>query len=295
MGANSSTSRGPAGRDGEKDCHILLLGMTGAGKTSFFNFICAMKEIKRMVGQKQLPNQPLENRNREQAESGAAKTESQTDKATTYSLKGYLPRRAVKIVDCPGFGDTRGFLKDEEHCDKIVEEICNQRWLNAIVLVVKGTDKRIPGQLRYVLMRITSVLPKTILRQTIVVYTHCDITTVEFDHDALTQFFGAKIPQDRVLYVDNPFALMCNLNKPEVKSNPRLLKRLQDKVGKAFEEVVEDVEEIMTRVSSFPRISSSYFKELHDAKKTMEKEGVFMKQRLLKIEEEKKGAGKAKG
>jgi len=82
--------------------------------------------------------------------------------------------------------------------------------------------------LSYVLSRVTSVLPRKILSQTVVVYTNCRSDAQRnFCHEDLAKYFVDSIPPERVLHIDNPFALMNNLSKPKVQNNPKELKKLK--------------------------------------------------------------------
>merc|ERR1719401_280593 len=109
MGSGASTEAPKApGMDGNKNCHALLLGMTGSGKTSFLNFVCSYRQMKAYLNkQVPMPENPLPTRNLTSAERNASKDESQTDEAITYTIKRLLKDRDLKIIDCPGFGDTR--------------------------------------------------------------------------------------------------------------------------------------------------------------------------------------------
>merc|ERR1712113_587826 len=113
----------------------------------------------------------------------------------------------------------------------IVHAIIQQRWLNAIVLVINGRDPRIAATMKYVLSRITSVVPNKILSQVFVIYTNCEsICDRNFVHAELGYYFHQQIPKERTFYIDNPFSQMDKFQWPEVKSDPEIKKMLKDKI-----------------------------------------------------------------
>ena len=58
---------------------------------------------------------------------------SKTSDATCYKIK--LGEVSLFIVDTPGFGDTRGSKKDEEHSSKIKEKILELNGVNCIMII----------------------------------------------------------------------------------------------------------------------------------------------------------------
>ena len=130
------------------------------------------------------------------------KMASKTSAATTYAITHN--RRTIKIIDTPGFGDSRGFDVDKEHAKKIINAIEEATYINAIVLVVNGRDSRMTASLKYVLQEIASMMPQKVLKNTLAVLTNAvSVLDLNFDVKELDKFFNFDVP---FRCVDNPVA-----------------------------------------------------------------------------------------
>jgi hypothetical protein len=54
-------------------------------------------------------------------------------------------------MDTPGLGDTRGIDQDDKNIDNILQTITMTPELNAIVIMMNGTDGRLSERILYVL------------------------------------------------------------------------------------------------------------------------------------------------
>ena len=57
--------------------------------------------------------------------------------------------RKLRIIDTPGFGDTKGIVKDKENFFKVIEYIKQFEGLSAICVLLKPNDSRLNLQFRY--------------------------------------------------------------------------------------------------------------------------------------------------
>ena len=128
----------------DKSKVILLVGKTGDGKSTFINAIVniysgiQLEDNFRYI----LANEPNEN-----------EIESNTKDITIYKIrpKEGLDFPPLKIVDTPGFGDTKGIEEDMKHIEKfqsIFENILID--INCICFIIKSTTCREDSYQKYV-------------------------------------------------------------------------------------------------------------------------------------------------
>ena len=148
---------------------ILLVGETGSGKTTLLNsLVNAVMEVKfedpfRYVIIKE--------------ETGRGQHESQTSDVTIYYL---LPPKGskippLKIVDTPGFGDTRGLEEDEKIFEKISDVFKNKiDIINAICFVAKSSGNRLSSREEYIYNKVLNLFGNDIKENFVFMLTFCD-------------------------------------------------------------------------------------------------------------------------
>ncbi len=109
---------------------ILMLGGTGAGKTSFLNLLnnvtLATQSITNIKTLKAFNKAELENLN-------GGSMSSKTSDAARYEFDiGYA---RFTVIDTPGFGDTRGELIDAENFEKIKKIVLDEQGINCVCIV----------------------------------------------------------------------------------------------------------------------------------------------------------------
>uniref|UniRef100_A0A8K9UCD1 Fibronectin type-III domain-containing protein n=2 Tax=Oncorhynchus mykiss TaxID=8022 RepID=A0A8K9UCD1_ONCMY len=151
---------------------ILLLGATGAGKTTLVNVM-----INYILGVKwedcyrfKLINEVT---NRSQAE-------SQTVVVTSYELynqPGFQIPYSLTIIDTPGFGDTRGMAHDKLVTQKVKDFLCNPLGINhidAVCFVVQAPLVRLSPSQRYIFDSILSIFGKDVAENILMLVTFVD-------------------------------------------------------------------------------------------------------------------------
>ncbi|KAJ3101747.1 hypothetical protein HDU97_001097 [Phlyctochytrium planicorne] len=73
--------------------------------------------------------------------------ESHTKICMQYNF--FIYGRKVIFIDCPGFLDTKGCVKDQENAEHIVNFICNSKCLSAALLVMKPNEERITSEMMF--------------------------------------------------------------------------------------------------------------------------------------------------
>ena len=143
---------------------IMLLGLTGAGKTTFIDaFINFVFDI-RFEDENRLRLVSLTKEEREKQDKQA---HSQTDHIVVYKIKA-LPEMNINhdltIIDSPGFGDTRGVDYDKKLMQNIEDLFKSKKVdsLDAIGFVAKAGDARLTAQQKYIFESILHIFGKDV-------------------------------------------------------------------------------------------------------------------------------------
>ena len=79
-----------------------------------------------------------------------------TDDVNIYNIKPHGNIPFIKIIDTPGFGDTRGIAQDKIIRDKIADTFKNRlNTINAIYFVAQSSNARLTANPKYIF---TSIL-----------------------------------------------------------------------------------------------------------------------------------------
>ncbi|XP_029555347.1 uncharacterized protein LOC115153867 [Salmo trutta] len=151
---------------------ILLLGATGAGKTTLVNVM-----INYILGVKWEERYRFklihEVTNRSQAE-------SQTVVVTSYELynqPGFQIPYSLTIIDTPGFGDTRGMAQDKLLTQMLKDFLCHPLGIDhidAVCFVVQASLVRLSPSQRYIFDSILSIFGKDVAENILMLVTFVD-------------------------------------------------------------------------------------------------------------------------
>ena len=186
---------------------VLLIGETGAGKSTFLNAIIniylgiTIDDDFRYIKptKKSLKNNPVENNEKDLAKK---KVMSDTKEITVYKIrpKDGLNFPPLKIVDTPGFGDTDGKKEDENHFTKFKDCFIKKlAYINCICYFVKSTENRFTERQEYIFNCFMKLFDKNINKNFIV---------------GITNFFavGEEEPEAINIFINNDFYYKNILN-----------------------------------------------------------------------------------
>ncbi|KAF8648183.1 hypothetical protein AX16_006322 [Volvariella volvacea WC 439] len=213
---------------------ILLIGETGAGKTSFMSLL-----VNLFQGMGPLE---LSDKHDESKESGLDRQFSQTTKAMLYTVTA-ADGTKIRILDTPGLADTRGIEKDNEHkaeINRAIKEFVSS--IDAVVIMANGTVVRLGAATDYTLNVITSMFPSSIIDNIGFIFTNSDVLTFNFKMDSLQ----LELRESKYWLIQNPLAIYKNYDS-QVKAgaSQQVLKALRRKLEDNYDETVETLNEFM--------------------------------------------------
>ena len=162
----------------------MVVGETGNGKTTLLNSL-----INYILGVK------FEDKFRYKiiVENLSSQSMSQTDEVSIYYIASHKNYPPLKIIDTPGFGDTRGLTRDEIITklikDKFEKEIDT---INAIGFVNKSNQVRVSSYQKYIFGDILNIFGKDISENFIFLMTFSDYNEIPFENALLSSHANIK-------------------------------------------------------------------------------------------------------
>lgn len=151
----------------EKRCiSLLLLGETGAGKTTFLN---SLINFILKVDYNDNFRYVLVN------EKGAEEFLSQTKEVSIYYIKSHYSNPPIKIIDTPGFGDTSGYDFDKKITRMIYEKFKEIKDLNSVCFICKYNEERFDYSQRYIFNSVINLFAKDMAKNFMILFSFCDI------------------------------------------------------------------------------------------------------------------------
>ena len=245
---------------------ILLLGETGAGKSTVINMIAnyflggSITNIKVVIPTKHY--NITERAFQKHSESNLHdSTKSQTSQCSHYSFRNKQDGREFTLIDTPGLSDTNGVEKDEENLQLIMEAAEKADGLSALVVVVNGTTPRLTTNMKNVFERLKGTLPDVFFENIILILTNCLPHTKNFN----VKKFKAEVVEPRKIFhmQNSAFSIdMNSLGDDGDEDSEFYLK--QD-----WNYSMTTIESLITEIKSMKKISTSAFKEMREARNTI--------------------------
>ena len=251
---------------------MLLIGETGSGKTSFLNLLCNCNLIS-ALGLADYDGDALSQFKKfndvtlESHEAHKISMRSNTSAANLYNVK--VGDTQVGVIDTPGFGDTSGLKADEKNAEATVRYLDEQvKFISCVCLVVNGRQSRMNTNLKLVLTQITSILPRTVLNNLVIVFTNtANVLDLNFDPARLDEFLGAKIGKCRQFCVENPY---CKFEKVKRMQAHLSIDEIASKMQSSFIETTKVLTKMCEVMSDFKPVPTDYFTKLYEKRQQIE-------------------------
>ncbi len=164
----------------------------------------------------------------------------------------------LEVIDTPGFGDTRGTDQQVQNIANIIATVKKEKYINCVCLIINGTQARLTEAMQDVLKKIVSILPSSVVRNIIVIYTFTrDRFSLKFEPTMLHEF-QLFIPIKHQFKIDNWYSRYESYKK---KPDNKELKKLR----KDFEESNDTLDEIFEVIKSFKQVRTLKFGEFQEA------------------------------
>jgi GTP-binding protein EngB required for normal cell division len=164
--------------------NVLLLGKSGAGKSATINMFANLAADYRFKGQRNFVIPALfkgiNGKSRcfygSDSDTGNDSSirnnvgESVTREVDLYDIP--VQGLIFKLIDTPGFGDTRGLATDRDNSNLIVAALQRMSSIHAIILVSKISENRLSRELLEAINQFKNFLPRGFENNLIVFFTH---------------------------------------------------------------------------------------------------------------------------
>ena len=216
---------------------ILLLGDSGAGKTSLFKLMKLYADMNGFFSEETF-KKLMQN---------IFFVPSSTATTITYDAI-YIENLAITVIDTPGFDETTS--KDgKSWVENISHEVQRLKNLNCICLVINGTESRLTWHTSDVIKRMSSFLPKDLFQNVVVFFTHTsDDFSLTFAEETLTTELGYPLKHTHV--IDNPYARYCKANRRRRKIKSSL-------INDEFPEAFETLSQVLRTIKNFTKADDS--------------------------------------
>ena len=229
----------------EKDCYkMLLIGQSGAGKTSFLNLVYNLDKVLSLHGKVDL-KQFSSFHDAELERVPLNPMVSKTTGAKEYRHK--FRDIELCITDTPGFGDTQGAKKDEEHLLMIKTAAQKAEAFDCCCLLINGRQPRATFHLKRAFEEISLIFGGVLEQSTIIVLTNVQkLVEASIDVNLLLKYTAVKSLAD-VYCIENPYCIIDKTNQlPESFKDYELLDSIERNLTASEKTIQKIVQRIKT-------------------------------------------------
>ena len=169
----------------------------------------------------------------------------------------------MTVLDTPGFADTRGLQKDEEHKDSITSAIRdNIPIVTAVIILANGTNPRLTVTTDYTIRTLCSIFPRTLVQNIGVLFTNVqDMDRRNFDMNSLPP----ELQKAKNFCIDNPLALYKNAQRNRSgRDQSRKKKRSENSLNDDHEMAVEMLVDIFDWLDGLKPQATTEITSLYD-------------------------------
>jgi predicted GTPase len=239
---------------------LVLVGETGAGKTAFMNFLANVCKLRDPSNYQTV--------HQKQNEAGGNKSQSQTQSPLIYNFEA--PNLTIKIMDTPGFADTRGLDMDEAHRKEITRVIKEQgiERLDAVLVLANGTFERLSTGMNLSLHTIGTMFPVSLVENTGFLYTN---VTSELDRNVQLDSIPRELRNCESWTLQNPIAQHAKWQETASRTNdPRRREQLKAGIFRCHEAGLRTIEELLKWIDERDSIPTKEIAELADKRTELE-------------------------
>ena len=207
------------GRPVKDEVNILLLGVTGIGKSTLINALAnylVNNTLEQAVNDRMQVLIPFIFHHTdpetfddkvivhgEDDEYEQIMESSQTGTLKCRSFVFRIGDRLLRFIDTPPLCDTRGFEQDIQNMDEIMTYIARYKYLHGISILLKPNEGQPTRRFRYCLLEFLKYLPKNVLENIIYIFTNTHstfyrlgntVTILRAVFDGCHQNYDVRIP-----------------------------------------------------------------------------------------------------
>ena len=261
--ASSARERSKSSPQKDKPYKMVLIGETGAGKTSFVELLL---NYAKQFGMENFDLEKVSSF----VESGAVVMEKKSWESDTTQSKKYEAKFGefmLDIIDTPGFADTRGEDQKKENIANIINKVKKELYVNSVCLIISGTQVRLTSVMKEVVTEIVSILPPDVLRNIIIVFTKTrDKYSLKFDLKVLKEEFQLSVPKDFIFMIDNPYTRLQTVQE----RGDELDQEDKEMLSSDFATAHKTLEKFFTVTKRLKPALTLKFGEFHDAVQDIE-------------------------
>ncbi len=177
----------------------VLLGETGSGKSSLINLF-HFWSLESTGKQPRFEDAKKHSIIQADNETGGSQAGSQTLKPRQYQFKLRFKNQdyILSLLDTPGMGDIKGLKQDDDNILAILKHVEDTPSVNAVILMLNGSNCRVSSRTLYILQRLYGLCPKTFEKNLYLI-----LSNTQFKPNFDLNCIKVPIRKENVIPIDN--------------------------------------------------------------------------------------------